>query len=237
LAQVQRLALGRRPAVAPLPVLPVFAAAPPPSTLSAAAPASARAGGSQAPNTVSAVNRALPTMRAVAGGASQGMPAVQRSPAWGKAAKTVSKQVNKQVNKLMGGGSRSGGSMVSGAALLGGGLGMLLGGASLLGGGHQNSYQDLRNKAEAVVPPQSQLRSDQTTWSQLIALLDAISRMKSEELNAAIIGMQLHTSESGADLLEAARLDEELYANIVRRLRADMRIDRERFGRLRDGMR
>jgi hypothetical protein len=43
--------------------------------------------------------------------------------------------------------------------------------------------------------------------------------------------------ESADQLLKTIHVDDVLYSNISRRLRADLRIDRERFGRLRDGMR
>ena len=217
---VQRLALGGRPAGTPLPVLPAA------STASAVP----RAAAQQAPVTVSAVNRTLPPPRASSAAVSRSAGTVQRAPDFSGAVKAV----RSQVDKLKSSG-------------LGGGVGFLmgLGGGSLLSGGRRNTYQDLRNKAEAAVPPTSSLRSDPRAWNDMMTLLDAVSRMKSAELDAAVIGVEALIAKTLADaigesadqLLKTIHVDDVLYSNISRRLRADMRIDRERFGRLRDGVR
>jgi hypothetical protein len=137
---------------------------------------------------------------------------------------------------------------MGGGSLMGGGFGLLMGGGSPLGG-KQHTYQDVRNKAEAAVPATSALRSDQRAWGDMINLLVAVSDLKSEELKAAVAGLHVRTNQAVTEsiaeavggtaeaLLKTIRVDDALYSNISRRLRADMRIDRERFGRLRDGMR
>lgn len=105
----------------------------------------------------------------------------------------------------------------------------------------------------------SPLRADPQMWTDLMTLLEKYSAVTAEthrkQTELAIAQSMLATDETMrtinqavedtnkamgkalSQLLNHIRVDETLYSNIVRRLRADLRIDRERFGRLRDGMR
>ena len=106
----------------------------------------------------------------------------------------------------------------------------------------------LNVELSSQVTASSPLHADPRMWTDLMAVLEKFSAVAAEshrnQTELAIAQSLLATDEtlqtmgeSLGRLLKDIRVDEELYSNISRRLRADMRIDRERFGRLRDSTR
>lgn len=189
-------------------------------TTASAYPAS---GGRPGPVTVSAVNRALPATRAVAAAASaasaaQRSPTVQRS-LLGSAVKTVTSFAREWVT-----GSPSSAS--------------------------GSDAPDIRpDTLRTVISPMSPLlKSDQ--WEDLVKVLAECVRLATkastshtnETVKAATESTKSEVlavvrGKVRKEILAEVQVDEVLYSNTSRRLRADMRIDRERFGRLRDGTR
>jgi hypothetical protein len=196
----------------------------PVTTASAHSPYPA-AGGHPGPVTVSAVNRALPATRAVAAAASAASArAVQRTP-------TVQRN-------LLG----SAFTMVSSFAK------EWIGGSS--GSSSGADGPDIRaDTLRTVISPMSPLvKSDQ--WEDLVKVLAECVRLATrastshtnETVKAATESTKIEVLKEVRDkvrkeIIAEVHVDEVLYSNTSRRLRADMRIDRERFGRLRDGTR
>jgi hypothetical protein len=105
----------------------------------------------------------------------------------------------------------------------------------------------------------SPLRANPQMWTDLMAVLEKYSKIMADShrkqtelaigqsvlstdetmrtVDRAVEQTNKTMAESLAQLHAYIQVDEKLYSNILRRLRADLRIDRERFGRLRDGMR
>jgi hypothetical protein len=167
----------------------------------------------------------------------------------------IAKTVGREASRVAGGGALFDGPLGSAMggrlrSMMGGRMGHLASaGIASLVSGNRNSFSNLRNKAEGKVGALSPLRSNQQSWSDLIEVLTVLSDIKTEELNSALVALQLSNYEAvtatvtkaigelAPELMKSIRVDEDLYNSISRQLRAEMRMERERFGRLRDGMR
>lgn len=91
-----------------------------------------------------------------------------------------------------------------------------------------------------MLSPASPLKHSEY-WQDLMTLLAEAFQQSTKEIGASAAEAIKHVDKAVADAKTDVQkwvlTDEEPYSNISRRLRTDMRVDRERFGRLRDDLR
>jgi hypothetical protein len=127
------------------------------------------------------------------------------------------------------------------------------GGAGSRWGTHASTDSGFdQGKLELQVNPQSPLRQDPEMWKDLLAALrqlsqDTFNNHRNHTARAISQAMQTNNqalqntnnavkvaTDAVAQIQHEILVTDELYSNILRRLRYDLRFDRERFGELRD---
>ena len=204
---VQRLALGSRPAATPLPVLPT-------------APATTAVG---APSAFPVTTAAYPAAGAAPGpvtvsAVNRALPATRAVAAAASAASAAQRSPTVQ------------------RSLLGSAVKTVTSFAKewMTGSSSSSASSEIRSEQlQAILSPMSPLRKSEY-WDDLVKLLAECFRVTTKELTAYT---DKTTKDLHAKVVAEIQVDEVLYSNTSRRLRTDMRIDRERFGRLRDGTR